>query len=64
METEGVIIGGWGYVAGLALVAAHMAWQVIHLDIRDSANCLTVFKSNRDLGLIVLGAILAGIATG
>jgi 4-hydroxybenzoate polyprenyltransferase len=55
---------GWGYVAGLALVAAHMAWQIIHLDTKDGANCLSVFKSNRDLGLIMLGAIVAGIITG
>jgi 4-hydroxybenzoate polyprenyltransferase len=61
----GVVAGlGWGYVAGLALIAAHMAWQIIHLDTKDSANCLSVFKSNRDLGLIMLGAILAGIITG
>lgn len=61
----GVVAGlGWGFVAGLALIAAQMAWQIIHLDTKDSANCLSVFKSNRDLGLIMFGAILAGIITG
>ena len=55
---------GIGFAVGMALVAAHLAWQIIHLDIHDGANCLSTFKSNRDLGLIVLGAILAGIITG
>jgi 4-hydroxybenzoate polyprenyltransferase len=61
----GAVAGlGVGFVVGLALVAAHFAWQIIHLDTKDGANCLQVFKSNRDLGLIMLGAILAGIITG
>jgi 4-hydroxybenzoate polyprenyltransferase len=55
---------GIGFAVGMALVAAHFAWQIIRLDIHDGANCLATFKSNRDLGLIVLGAILAGIITG
>ncbi len=55
---------GVGFAVGMALVAAHLAWQIIRLDIHDGANCLTTFKSNRDLGLIVLGAVLAGIITG
>ena len=38
----------------MALVAAHLAWQISRLDINDGANCLATFKSNRDLGLIVL----------
>ncbi|NOT39350.1 MAG: 4-hydroxybenzoate octaprenyltransferase [Alphaproteobacteria bacterium] len=54
---------GIGFAIGMALVAAHFAWQIIRLDIHDGANCLSTFKSNRDLGLIVLGAILAGIIT-
>ncbi|MFM9862035.1 MAG: 4-hydroxybenzoate octaprenyltransferase [Micropepsaceae bacterium] len=54
---------GIGFVIGMALVAAHFAWQIIRLDIHDGANCLSTFKSNRDLGLIVLGAIVAGIVT-
>lgn len=54
---------GIGFAVGMALVAAHLAWQIIRLDIHDGANCLATFKSNRDLGLIVLGAILTGIIT-
>jgi 4-hydroxybenzoate polyprenyltransferase len=60
----GAIAGlGVGYVIGLAVVAGHLAWQVIRLDINDGANCLSTFKSNRDLGFIMLGAILAGLIT-
>ncbi|HQY44095.1 MAG TPA: 4-hydroxybenzoate octaprenyltransferase [Paracoccaceae bacterium] len=30
----------------------HLLWQMQHLDITDSANCLRIFRSNRDAGLI------------
>ena len=35
---------------GVALVSLQMAWQVTTLDIRDPANCLRRFRSNRDVG--------------
>lgn len=58
----GNLVGmGFLYYAGLVGVAAHLAWQVYRLDIDDGAVCLSVFKSNRDLGLIMFLAILAGI---
>ena len=38
--------------------AAHLAWQVTRLDIDDPAHCLVLFKSNRDAGLILFGAML------
>lgn len=60
----GSLVGmGFLYHAGLAGVAAHLAWQVYRLDINDGAVCLSVFKSNRDLGLIMFLAILAGIVS-
>jgi 4-hydroxybenzoate polyprenyltransferase len=31
----------------------HLAWQLRRLDIDDATSCLTVFRSNRDAGLIV-----------
>ena len=49
----------WPFHAGLALGAAHLAWQVRRVDIDDPALCLRVFKSNRDFGLIVLAGIVA-----
>ncbi len=55
---------GIGFLVLLGAVAGHFAWQILRLDINDGANCLSTFKSNRDLGLIMLAAILAGIITG
>jgi len=46
------------FVLGLIAFAAHLAWQVVRLDINDSAHCLKLFKSNRDAGLILFGAML------
>jgi 4-hydroxybenzoate polyprenyltransferase len=43
---------------GLALFAAHLGWQVVRLDIDDPDNCLAVFKSNRDAGLILFAALV------
>jgi len=54
---------GLGYVVLLGAVAGHLAWQVMRLDIDDGANCLSTFQSNRDLGVIMLVAILAGLVT-
>jgi 4-hydroxybenzoate polyprenyltransferase len=55
----GLIAGGrLIFVLGLIAFAAHLAWQVVRLDINDSAHCLKLFKSNRDAGLILFGAML------
>jgi 4-hydroxybenzoate polyprenyltransferase len=50
--------GGVIFLLGMLAFAAHLAWQVVRLDINDSAHCLTVFRSNRDAGLILFGAML------
>ena len=61
----GVAAGlGVGFFVVLAVVAGHFAWQIVRLEMDDPANCLSTFKSNRDLGLVVLVAILAGLVTG
>jgi len=54
------LMGGGGliFMLGLIAFAAHLAWQVVRLDINDSAHCLKLFKSNRDAGLILFGAML------
>lgn len=39
---------------GLAAVAAHLFWQIGRWDMDDQASSLAVFKSNRDLGFLVL----------
>ncbi len=54
---------GMGLVAyvGLAAGAAHLAWQVVSLDIDDPDACLMIFRSNTGYGW-VLFAGLAGEA--
>jgi 4-hydroxybenzoate polyprenyltransferase len=60
-----VLIAGAGWSAGAGLVfalgllafAAHLAWQVVRLDIADPLQCLKVFKSNRDAGLILFAGL-------
>jgi 4-hydroxybenzoate polyprenyltransferase len=47
---------------GLALFAAHLSWQIARLDINDPMNCLVVFKSNRDAGLILFAALMCDSA--
>jgi 4-hydroxybenzoate polyprenyltransferase len=59
---------GAGWVAGLgawfwpslALPAILLGWQVVALDIHDPAGCLRLFRFNREAGLAVAAAILAG----
>jgi len=59
----GLMVGGrFIFVLGLIGFAAHLAWQVTQLDINDSARCLKLFKSNRDAGLILFGAMLIDAA--
>ena len=53
---------GLVFTLGLALFAAQLAWQVARLDIDDPANCLAVFKSNRDAGLILFAAFVVDAA--
>ena len=50
--------GAFGWIA-LAMFAAHLAWQIVRLDISDTALCLRVFKSNRDAGLLLFVGLLA-----
>lgn len=49
----------WPYYAGLALAAAHLAWQTVTVDFDDPPDCRKKFQSNRDFGLILLAGILA-----
>lgn len=50
---------GWFYFLMLTVAALQFIWQVATLDIDEPVNCLTRFKSNRDVGLIIfLGALL------
>jgi 4-hydroxybenzoate polyprenyltransferase len=51
---------GWPFAFAMLLAGAHLLWQVKRLDIEDPANCLIVFRSNRETGaLIALAFLLA-----
>jgi len=62
-----VLIGVAGALAGagalfwlgLAAFAAHLAWQIVRLDIGDPDVCLAVFKSDRDAGMILFAGMMA-----
>jgi len=54
--------GGVALALGLGAFAAHLAWQIVRLDIDDPLNCLAVFKSNRDDGLILFAALVLDAA--
>ena len=48
------------FVLLLLFGATHLTWQVMTLNIDDSSDCLAKFRANRDFGLIVFLAIVAG----
>jgi 4-hydroxybenzoate polyprenyltransferase len=50
--------GGLIFALALAAFAAHLAWQIMRLDIDDPALCLRLFKSNRDAGLVLFAGML------
>lgn len=49
---------GWPAAVGLLAFAVHLVWQVLRLDISDSALCLRIFKSNRDAGLLLFAGLV------
>jgi 4-hydroxybenzoate polyprenyltransferase len=59
-----IALAGWSAGAGLVFAlgllafAAHLAWQIARLDVDDPVNCLVVFKSNRDAGLILFAGLV------
>ncbi len=52
---------GWPFYPALALPAALLARQVLTLDIHDPAHCLRLFRANREVGLAIGLALLAGL---
>jgi 4-hydroxybenzoate polyprenyltransferase len=48
---------------GVAAAALHAAWQIARLDIDNPQNCLKLFRSNRDLGLLLLLGLLLDTLT-
>jgi 4-hydroxybenzoate polyprenyltransferase len=63
-----IALAGWsagaGFVFALGLLAfaAHLAWQIARLDVDDPVDCLMVFKSNRDAGLILFAGLVLDAA--
>ena len=45
------------FALGLLAFALHLVWQIARLDVDDPVNCLAVFKSNRDAGLILFAGL-------
>ena len=63
-----IALAGWSagagvvFALGLGAFAAHLAWQIMRLDINDPVLCLVVFKSNRDAGLILFAGLVLDAA--
>jgi len=63
-----IALAGWSAGAGLVFAlgllafAAHLAWQIARLDVDDPIDCLVVFKSNRDAGLILFAGLVLDAA--
>jgi len=53
---------GWPAALAIAAVAAHLAWQILRVDLDDPKDCLAKFHANRWIGWILLGGILSGQA--
>jgi 4-hydroxybenzoate polyprenyltransferase len=54
--------GGMIFAIGLAAFAAHLAWQIVRIDISSPDSCLTMFRANRDAGLILFAAMILDAA--
>jgi 4-hydroxybenzoate polyprenyltransferase len=65
-----ILIGAAGFIAqggivfafGLLAFTGHLGWQIARLDISDPDNCLMLFKSDRDAGLILFAGLLLDAA--
>jgi 4-hydroxybenzoate polyprenyltransferase len=51
---------GWPAWIAVALVAIHLAWQIVAVDVDDPADCLAKFRANRAIGWILLAGIIVG----
>ncbi len=52
----------WPVILGVIITSGILFWQVATLDTRDPANCLVRFKSNREVGWVVLTTLLVAMA--
>ncbi len=56
--------GGILFALGAAGFALHIAWQVRAIDIGNPGECLYLFRSNREAGLILFAGIVLDALTG
>ncbi len=54
----------WPAYLGLLIVAGHLAWQLLDVDLDQPNDCRAKFNSNRYLGLILLVGIILGRLVG
>jgi 4-hydroxybenzoate polyprenyltransferase len=54
---------GFGFWPLLIPVGAHLAYQIVMLDIDDPDSCLKLFRANREAGGLVFLALFAGALT-
>ncbi len=60
-------VAGWGagagivFSIGLVAFAAQLSWQISRFHTGDPDLCLRLFKSNRDAGLILFGAMVVDV---
>jgi 4-hydroxybenzoate polyprenyltransferase len=53
---------GFVFALGLVAFAAHLAWQIVFIEIDNPDSCLKMFRANRDAGLILFVALLLDAA--
>jgi len=46
------------FVLGLAAFSTHLAWQIARIEIDNPESCLSMFRANRDAGLLLFAALL------
>ena len=54
------LLGQGAWMGGLGLVCCHFLWQLRRLVADDPATALQIFKSNRDIGLILTASLFLG----
>jgi 4-hydroxybenzoate polyprenyltransferase len=64
LATAGYMVDiGWPFYAiGILGGALHLSWQIFTLQINNTVDCWTKFKSNQWFGLLILLAIMFGKA--
>lgn len=63
IDLAGILAGASAiFHFGVVVAGAHGLWQLSQLDIESPENCLQLFRSNRDFGLLIFaGTFLASV---